>query len=282
MRRNWRSNRVSFFFITIVGCVILITASGAGLLRPVENTLAVPLQLIADVFNDVSQGANTLADDLAEIQRLRERIAELEEALARTQAEVVALREVASDAERLADLLAYRSVFADQETVTAEVISYDPNALLRSIIINKGTRDGISPGMPVVTRQGLVGRVLDVTANASRVLLVTDPSSSVSARLQTTRADGVIQGLLTGNLRMRLISLDADVQVGDIVLTSGEGGGFPPDIPIGQVTSRRQFEAALNQEAEVRSLVDFDRLEFVLVVTNFQPIDISVFDETTD
>lgn len=254
----------------------------AGVLTSVEGLAATPLNVVSDVFNDAGQGMNDLVDDLAEVRRLQERVAELEEALARSQAELVELREIASDAQRLAELLEYTSAVENQEFITAEVISYDPNALLRTIVINRGTRDGITTNMPVVTQAGLVGRVIQVSANASQVLLVTDPSSNVSARLQTTRAQGSIEGLLTGALRMRLIPLEADVQVGDIVITSGLGGNFPADIPIGQVTSRRQFEFELNQSAEVRSLVDFDRLEFVLVITSFQPVDISVFETEED
>ena len=136
-----------------------------------------------------------------------------------------------------------------------------------TIAINRGTRDGIAPGMPVVSQQGLVGRIVDVTANAARVLLVTDTNSYVSARLQTTRELGTVQGQLTGNLRMIMIPQEATVQVGDVVITSGLGGNFPPDLVIGQITSKRQFEFELNQEAEIRSLVDFDTLEFVFAAT---------------
>ena len=262
--------------------ICLIVTSMAGTLSSVEGILTAPLNVIAGIFNDISSGVTTLFDDLAEIQDQREYIAELEEALARSQSELVELREIASDSQRLANLLDYVSTAQGQETVTAEVINYDPNALLRTIVINKGTRDGIARGMPVVTAQGLVGRVIEVSGNASRVLLVIDPNSNVTARLQNSRAQGTVEGLLTGNLRMRLIPLDADVQVGDIVITSGLGGSFPPDIPIGQVTSRRQLQFELNQEAEVRSLVNFDTLEFVLVITNFQPIDIGVFEDETE
>ncbi|MFW5692105.1 MAG: rod shape-determining protein MreC [Chloroflexota bacterium] len=281
MRRNWRSNRLLFFIVTMFLCSCMILTSLAGTLASVEGAAAAPLNIVSSVFNDFAGGLNDVVEDLTEIQRLRERNAELEEALARIQAELVELRERASDADRLAELLDYTAAVQNQETVTAEVISYDPNALLRTLVIDKGSRSGIAVGMPVVTRQGLVGRVIDVTANAARVLLITDPSSRVSARLQTTRAQGTVEGLLTGNLRMSLIPLDAEVQVGDLVITSGLGGNFPPDIVIGQVTSRRQFEFELSQTAEVRSLVSFDRLEFVLVITSFEPIDLSVFEEET-
>lgn len=262
-------------------CVLLIFGSITGRLNGIENILSAPLEVISTFFNRAAQTANDFFSNFTNNQSLRERNAELEEALARAQAELVELREIASDATRLSELLDYVSAVQNQETLTAEVIGYDQNNLLRTIIINKGARDGVAIGMPVVTRQGLVGRIIDVTALAARVLLITDPSSSVSARLQISRAQGIVQGRLTGSLRMGLIPLGATIEVGDVVLTSGLGGNFPPDIVIGQVTSVRQFEFELNQETEVRSLVNFDTLEFVLVITNFVPIDISVFDEET-
>ncbi len=279
MRRNWRSNPFLFFIVSLFMCSCLILTSLSGLLTSAEGLAATPLYFVSDFFSDASEQLNDAVEDLQQIQTLRERNAELEEALARSQAELVRLREIESDYRRIAALVDYTNAFDTQETVTAEVIGYDPNALLRTIIINVGSRNGITTDMPVVTQQGLIGRVIKVTDNASQVLLIIDPNSNVSSRLQTTRAQGTIEGLLAGNLRMRLIPLDADVQVGDIVLTSGLGGNFPADVPIGQITSRRQFESELYQTAEVRSFVDFDRLEFVLVVTNFQPVDLSVFED---
>ncbi|GAB4331410.1 MAG: hypothetical protein Kow00117_16500 [Phototrophicales bacterium] len=279
MRRRMRSNRFIFFLVCMFACGCLIITSAAGSLAGIEGFAGTPLNILSGIFTDVTQGLDNLVSDLREIQRLRARNAELEEALARSQAELVELREIASDAQRLAALLDYTNTFTNQETIVAEVISYDPNALFKTIVINKGSRDGIAPGMPVVTDQGLVGRVIDVTSNAARVLLIIDPSSYVSARLQTTRAQGSVRGQLTGNLEMIMIPLDAEVQEGDIVITSGLGGNFPPDIPIGQVTSKRQFEFELNQVAQIRSLINFDTLEFVLVVTSFEPVDLSVFEE---
>jgi rod shape-determining protein MreC len=257
----------------------MIITSIAGTIAPVEGVLSIPLNFMAGISSSVSQWANNAAGELAEIQSLRDRNAELEEALARFQAELVQQREIVSDYQRLVNLLEYTTSVEDQEFVTADVISYDPSARIRTIIINRGTRNGIEVGMPVVTDQGLVGRITAVTANAARVLLLTDESSFVSARLQNSRAQGSVQGLLTGGLRMIDIPLDAALQVGDIVLTSGLGGNFPADQVIGQVESIRQFEFELGQEAEVRSLIDFDTLELVMVVTSFRPVDLSVFEE---
>ncbi|MDX1994942.1 MAG: rod shape-determining protein MreC [bacterium] len=276
--RSWRSNRLLFFAVCMTLCSGLILVSAAGALAPVEGLVATPLNFIAGIFNDISQTVNSAAVEFSEIQRLRERNAELEEALAQFQAELVELRETSSDYQLLTSLLDYTTTAENQEFVTADVINFDQSGVLRTLVINRGTRDGISRGMPVVTNLGLVGRILEVSANASRVLLITDSSSFVSARLQTSREEGSVRGELTGNLRMIDIPLDAVVQEGDLVLTSGLGGNFPSDIVIGQVQSIRQFEFELAQEAEVRSLVNFDTLEFVLVITSFQPVDISVFE----
>jgi rod shape-determining protein MreC len=280
--RRWRSNRRIFLAVCLVIAIGLIVTSRIGLLSPAEGLASAPLNFISGIFNRISLAISGSVGDLADIETLKARNADLEEALVKFQSELVDLREIASDYQRLADLLDYTSTAKNQEYVTANVIANaDPNSLLRTIVIDRGARDGITVGMPVVTKQGMVGRILNVTANAARVLLITDPTSAISGRLQTTRAEGSIVGQLSGDLNMLFIPLDAIVQQGDLVITSGLGGNLPPDIVIGQVTSKRQFEFELYQEAVVRSLNNFDTLEIVLVITNFQPVDLSVFDNNS-
>jgi rod shape-determining protein MreC len=280
--RNWRSNRLLFLAVCLFLCGGLITLSQTGILSPVEGIAAIPLNFASGLLNRAALWFTNGTADLAEIQRLQTRNGDLEEALAQYQSELVELREIASDYNRLTELLNYTTAQTNQQFVAADVINVDQNSFLRTVTINRGGRDGIEIGMPVVTGQGLVGRIMNVSANASRVLLITDPSSSVSARLQTTRVEGSVVGLLSGGLRMTFIPLDATIQEGDLVITSGLGGNFPADIVIGQVTSIREFEFELYKEAEVRSLNDFNTLEFVLVITSFQPVDLSIFEATPE
>ncbi|MEZ4667760.1 MAG: rod shape-determining protein MreC [Anaerolineae bacterium] len=279
--RNWRSNRILFFIVSLIICAGLIGASSAGLLAPLQDIITPPLNFITGLFNRTTQDTlNTLNTD-TDVASLQRRVAELETAINNYQSELVTLREVASDYQRLSELLNYTSQSQDREYVTADVISNaDPNTPLRTIAINKGTRDGITVGMPVVTQLGLVGRVLNVSANAARVLLITDTSSAISGRLLTTRDEGSVIGQANGNLLMEFIPLAANVQEGDIVNTSGLGGNLPPNIVIGQVTSVRQREFELFQSAIIRSLNNFDTLEIVLVITNFQPADLSSFEQS--
>jgi len=268
-----------FLFVCLFLCGGLIVLSGSGALAPVEGVLAGPLNAVSGLFNRIGLSISNTVRDLSRIQDLQKRNADLEEALAELQAELVSLREIGSDYQRLAQLLDYTSTTQDQEFLAADVINIDQSGFLRTIVINRGTRDGIAVGMPVASAQGLVGRVIDVTADAARVQLINDTNSAISARLQTTRAQGSVVGLDSGGLRMTFIPLNATVQEGDIVVTSGLGGNLPPGIVIGVVTSKLRQELDLFQEAEVRSLVDFDTLEIVLVVTSFRPIDLSAFDQ---
>lgn len=279
LRLNGRPNRFTLLMMMLGFCGLLVALAIAGALSPVEAVVAAPLNSLSGAFNRLSVSFNQAVDELNNLGQLRERIAELEEQLARGQIELLQLREAASDYDRLVSLLSYTTALENQEFLTADVIGVDQTGIARNVIINRGTRDGIAVGMPVTTDLGLVGRISGVSANASQVQLITDENSAVSSRLQETRADGSIIGQASGVLRLTFVDLDEEIRQGDLVITSGLGGNFPPDIVVGQVTSVRQFEFELFQEAQVRSLIDFQTLELVLVITSFQPIDLTVFDQ---
>jgi rod shape-determining protein MreC len=105
--------------------------------------------------------------------------------------------------------------------------------------------------------------------------LITDPASAVNVHLQNADADAVLLGSVTGDISLDMISQDVTVEAGDLILTSGLGGGYPPDLILGQVVTIRSLEFELFQQATVQPAVDFTRLEIVLVITNFRPVDIT-------
>ncbi len=282
MRSLGRPSRLYLLILMLSLCGGLVLLSVTGILTPVESIVATPLNSLSGMLNRLSLSIGATLEEFNNLGQLRDRIAELEEQLARRQIESIQLREAASDYERLISLLSYTSALEDQEYLTADVIALEQTGIARSIIINRGTRDGIAVGMPVTTDLGLVGRVMRVSANATQVQLINDENSAVSSRLQATRAHGSIIGQASGLLRLTLVDLDEEIRQGDLVITSGLGGNFPADIVVGQVTSVRQFEFELFQEAEVRSLIDFETLEFVLVITSFEPIDLMIFDQMGD
>ena len=282
MRSLGRPGRLLLLAIMLGLCGGILLLSVAGALTTVEGVVAAPLHGLSRLLNRLSLSLSSTLEELNDLGQLRERIAELEEQLARRQIESIQLREAASDYERLINLLSYTSALENQEFLTADVIAVEQTGIARSIIINRGTRDGIAIGMPVSTNLGLVGRIIDVSANAALVQLINDENSAVSSRLQSSRAHGSIIGQASGVLRLTMVDLDEEIRQGDLVITSGLGGNFPADIVVGQVTSVRQFEFELFQEAEVRSLIDFETLEFVLVITSFEPIDLTVFEQMSE
>ncbi len=121
----------------------------------------------------------------------------------------------------------------------------------------------------------MVGRVSEVTANTARVELISDPGNAVNVQLQDSRADGLLVAQPNGELWVELIDQNAEVEPGELVLTSGLGGAFPADIPIGYVVSVRRRDFELFQRAVIQPAVDFNDLEIVLLVTNFQPLEIA-------
>ncbi|MHB0876672.1 MAG: rod shape-determining protein MreC [Anaerolineae bacterium] len=154
--------------------------------------------------------------------------------------------------------------------VRGRVAAQEPGSLIHSVIIDVGSDTGLLPDMPVVTGRGLVGRVTAVEDGYSDVMLVTDSRSAVAAVVQRTRAAGLVKGQIDGTLIMENISRDADVQVGDIVLTSGLGGVFPRGIVIGQVSEVIRTDTAMFQQAVITPSADLANLEVVLVVTEPQ------------
>jgi rod shape-determining protein MreC len=139
-------------------------------------------------------------------------------------------------------------------------------------VINLGISSGIKVDMPVMNGDGLIGRVVDVGANWSRVMTIVDSMSGVSAIVERTRDYGMLKGTVsTGDegeavLTMGLLPLDADLVPGDKVITSGLSGEFPKGIPIGEVTEVSTSSNGMKNEAVVTPWVDFNHLEEVMVI----------------
>jgi rod shape-determining protein MreC len=256
--------------ITLIGLI----SHSAGLLQPVESAflrVTAPLQAgtsgVADRFG---QFAQTVRD----LRTLRQRNEELEAENARLLLDNVRLREIAVEAALLRDLLnvpqASPSFEVQGARVVGRIIGQDPSNLQRYVLLDVGQEAGIARNMPVVNDRGLVGRITEAGVGWSRVLLITDMSSSVNALTQSTRASGLVQGQPDGSLIMEAIPQSDTVSVGDTVFTSGLGGNFPRQILIGQVIEVQRRDYELYQTAIIQPTVDFDHVEVVLVITDFE------------
>ena len=212
----------------------------------------------------------TAPRDMASLQQ---RNTELESEVSELQPQVIQLQQEVGQTQILAALVDFSRANPENTYKAAAVIGRDPSPFLQYVIINRGSNDGIQRGMPVVTNQGLVGRVDAVIADAARVQLITDPASNVNVRLQNAQADASLIGSVTGDVTLDLIPQDVSLEVGDLVLTSGLGGGYPPDLIVGQIVNIRTRDFDLFQRATVQPVVDFNRLQIVLIIVNFKPVD---------
>ena len=275
-----RGSRIFSLAMTLMMVLLLIAFSSQGALGPFQGIVSAPLNLIQGVVGGTARRIGGLTEDVSEFRRLEQRNADLEEALAIYQSELALRREKEQDYDRLAALLEYdRFNPEDREYVTCDVIGGDTSGFVQAIWIDCGRRDGVNLLDPVVTERGMVGRVTQLSATGAEVVLVIDPSSQINARLQSTREDGVVIGQFAGDLIMSFIDLNANVQEGDFVMSSGLGQTLPADLVLGQVLSVTAAENELYQEARVRSLVNFNTLEIVQVIINFEPVDVSVFEQ---
>ncbi|MEX2160597.1 MAG: rod shape-determining protein MreC [Anaerolineales bacterium] len=260
--------------LILLAAGVLLLALG-GYLSPVLNAALQPVYGAQAWLYDRFQAIQDFINAPADIARLRQENAALRSENAALQTQIIALQQQVTEIELLSALLDFARARPENAYQAAGVIGRDPSPFLHYVIINRGSDDGIRRGMPVVAQQGLVGRVAQVTANASRVELITDPAAQVSVHLQPSGVDGLLGGSITGDLAIDLIPQDATLQAGDLVFTSGIGGLYPNNILIGQVSSVQQEAQALFQTAAVQSAVDFSRLEIVLVIVNFQPVDLT-------
>jgi len=268
-----RGRRATLILVLLAFLLAGIVLRPAGYLNPIENLVFGALAPLQYSLGWLGQQVSSRVVAIRELGSLQARNRDLQEAVDRLMIENVRLREAEIERTSLREQLHFKLSNPTYELLAAEVIGYDPSNLLHYIIIDRGSRDGIRTGQPVVTALGLAGRVTSVYVQSSRVLLLTDPSSSVSALIESSRATGIVRGQGRGALSMGYVELADQVQVDDIVLTSGLGGSLPKRLVIGKVSAVRRDDVHMFQEIQVLSAVRFDRLESVLVIQGFSPID---------
>jgi rod shape-determining protein MreC len=150
--------------------------------------------------------------------------------------------------------------------IGARVIAYDPTLWSRSAIINQGKAQGVQEGLPVLAPQGIVGRIVVVYPEYSKVMLIVDRKSGADAMVQRTRIRGMLKGKGGNRCSLEFVPKSADVQVGDLVLASGLVGLYPKGLVFGKVTAANKKNPGVFQEIEVTPNVDLSTLEEVLVV----------------
>ncbi len=175
---------------------------------------------------------------------------------------IVDLREASNENKRLRELLAFKET-SDREIMPAKIIGWDSSPWSKTILINKGAKEGLTPKAAVVSSSGLVGRIIELGPRVARVILITDPNSRVGAIVQRTREQGVVEGK-GGLCQMKYISPETELKQGDVIISSGKGGIYPKGLAIGKIVKIAGSDNGLFQTAIIQPTVNFSKLEEVL------------------
>jgi len=206
----------------------------------------------------------------AENRRLR---AEIE----RLRVEALRVSETDDENRRLRTLLALQERLP-LTTLAGEIIAREWGGWVRALTVNRGRADRVARMTAVISPFGLVGRIVDVRPGSAIVQVLTDPASTVGAHVVRTRTPGIVEGEPRGTIRFKYLARDgAALQVGDVLVTSGQGGLFPRGIPIGRVRAIDDRGAALFNYAALDPAVDFGRVDEVLVVTGRPSQDLTAY-----
>lgn len=282
MPRNKVAWRRAVFVVLIIVSLALLTVSfrqaesgpvyevqqfAAGLLSPLQSWGA----RVAEPFQDGYQWFKTLWS-------AHKRAEELEGQVQLLEGEVVQLQEQLDEYQRLRGLFdLVNTTYPDgTDFEAANVIAKSPTRWESWVVIDKGSADGVRVGLPVVgatpvageslAGKGLVGKVTKVTPHTAKVVLIIDSSSSVAAKIQGPRAEGFVEGSISGSLVMDYVDRDIQVDPKLVIVTSGYGGIYPPDLPIGIVANVGEEDVNIYKEIEVQAFVDFRVLEQVMVL----------------
>ncbi len=232
--------------------------------RSVVNTVATPVRMVGSV---VAAPFHAIGNVVSNVTAPQETLSELREQNEQLTAEVAKLTEAEKTAERLEGLLGLQSTYS-LESTAARIVGGSSDAWSQTVTIDKGTIDGLEVGMAVCNSGGAIGQIVEVSASSSTVRLLTDENSGISAMVQRSRAQGILQGQPDGTLLLNYVAADSDVSVGDIVITSGLGGVFPKGLPLGTVTSVNRASNATYYTVTVRAQSLAENNEEVLVITS--------------
>jgi len=232
-------------------------------LRPFTSSAGLVQQGFAS-FSSGVRGTTSLYLDLIDIKKNnRELLKENQE----LRAKLGTMTELELENKRLNDLLGFKQKSVMQ-LQAAKVISKDILTERDTIIINRGSQHGLKKNMAAITVGGVVGYVSRVEPFTSQIMLISDPYAAIDAIIQRSRARGIIEGHSSDDCRMRYLKRDDDVQVGDLVVTSGLTNMFPKGFPVGTVTSVKKSKYGMSQDVEIKPSVNALNLEEVFIVIN--------------
>ncbi|MGY3859525.1 MULTISPECIES: rod shape-determining protein MreC [Aeromonas] len=260
------SLQLRLFLAVIISVAAIVADSRFGVFTHVRvylSSLVSPLQYIANAPGTL---LDTMSTQVQTRSSLIEQTKLQEQQLFTLRSRLLKLDQLEHENQRLRELLG-SPVHKESRKMVAELLSVDSDPFSHQVLINKGALDGVYNGQPVINDQGVVGQVLHVGSTTSRVLLITDSSHGIPVRVLRNDLRAIASGSgELDKLELRNLPRNTDVQVGDLLVTSGLGGRFPEGYPVATVTRSDYVEGKPFAQIEAKPLVALDRLRYLLLL----------------
>lgn len=260
------SLQLRLFLAVIISVAAIVADSRFGVFSHVRvylSSLVSPLQYIANAPGTL---LDTMSTQVQTRSSLIEQTKQQEQQLFTLRSRLLKMDQLEHENQRLRELLG-SPVHKESRKMVAELLSVDSDPFSHQVLINKGALDGVYNGQPVINDQGVVGQVLHVGSTTSRVLLITDSSHGIPVRVLRNDLRAIASGSgELDKLELRNLPRNTDVQVGDLLVTSGLGGRFPEGYPVATVTRSDYVEGKPFAQIEAKPLVALDRLRYLLLL----------------
>lgn len=266
-----RHKSVVAFVAFTMFCIISLSVKSSTFTMSIEGIISAVTMPFQKAYDGMQGGVSRLWAGFTELTQVREELRKTRGKLQKFEAVNEEMSEIKRENDRLRDLLGLKER-TDYKSIPASIISKDPDNWFRTIIINRGEIDGIRANMPVIAYQGgqkaVVGKIIEVRRSISRIAPIISPDFKIGVKLQESRFPGLLSGYAgNSNLcRMDYVSRAAYIKFSDIVITSGQGGVFPPGLIVGKVIKAVTLESSAYQRVIVQPVIDYDLVEDVFVI----------------
>ena len=270
---------VAFVSFTLF-CIVSLSVQSTTFTLTLEGVISAVTMPFQKAYDGIQGGVSRIWAGFTELTEVREELAVTRKRLQKYEAMNEDMSEIKHENARLRSLLGMKERI-EFESIPASIISKDPDNWFRTIIINRGTSDGVRENMPVIAFQGgqkaVVGKVIEARRSISRIAPIISPDVKIGVKLQEARFPGLLYGY-SGNsnlCKMDYISRAAFIKFNDAVITSGQGGVFPAGLMVGTVLKSYALESSAFQRAIVKPVIDYDLVEDVFVIR--KNVDIELF-----
>ncbi len=262
-----RSIKSSIIYILVIISISLLTIP-ESITNNIKVTVASPLAPVQKIMSHTSHFFKSRFQWLASIASNTKKNEEMEKEVFLLKNKIVKQQNLINVYKQKLGVVSEFKIknYSDTKPIIADIIGYDVSNFRKSIIIDVGTKQGVSVNDIVVFENALVGRISATGRSSGRVILITDPASNVPSRFLQSRTQGMVQGTTDGTCIMKFVPRQAEIDESEKVISSGIGGAFPKSLYVGDIIEVKQKDAKLFKDIKIKPRVAISKIEHVLVI----------------